>query len=495
MKRQFLLFLLLTCLSSSWALAQITTERIKPRFQVRQLGFGIDVAFHGDSLLIGVLNYLGKGAIEIYTRDQGEWEYIDSIEQANLVESIGFGASFELFNDQLFVRTEQGIHVLEYISGQWTELQLLSIPDHIDLSVNIDLNASMLVSENYLFFQMIQHTPRFPDGALLSFKKSNSRWEFEQVIHPQPGLGDSFGWPVCLSGNSLIVGASRDPVIGAHSGSVYVYDLKDNQWTQSQKLIPGDAEFADQFGRGLACFDDRIVVHSSSRKKTYNFEKANNTWSEADTLDIPVNNRSLDPIHFIGEKLFVSGNETQISDQGHKQSINPIWSYRWKGGSWILEQSISISSFVEPWAGNDGEFGLAIAMNNKYFVASAPFWTQRTADGNEFDEIGEVFVFPLDEVFVSIDRFSELDFSSSDVSLFPNPATHSLNINIKAPTQESSILRIYDVLGRQVLIANIPANSYSYTAKIDALPAGHYAAHLCRASAGCSTSTFIKLGH
>ena len=270
MSLKILLTLLLACLSSSWVLAQMPEHRIKPREQAREINFGRDIAFHGDSLLISVpFRDIGR-VIEIYTKGPDEWEYVDSIRPANPVESNGFGAVFEVIDDHLYARAQEGIYVFEYVSGQWTEMQLLSIPDSLDFSSG----SGMYVRENALFFQAVRPTGQFNEGAVLHFAKSNGTWALEQVIQPaEPGERDAFGSPICLAGNSLMVGASRDPVIGEHSGSVYVFDREGETWSQSQKLIPGDAAFADQFGRGLACFNDRIVVHSYSRGKTYTFEK------------------------------------------------------------------------------------------------------------------------------------------------------------------------------------------------------------------------------
>ena len=159
----------------------------------------------------------------------------------------------------------------------------------------------------------------------------------------------------------------------------------------------------------------------------------------------------------------------------------------------MLEQAIDIASVVEPWAADDGEFGYAIAMNDTYFVASAPFWDVRIDENNWFDEVGEVFVFPLSEVVVSTDRFAESDFSLAGFSLFPNPAAHALTVELNASTREGSTVKVFNVLGRQVLVSTIPVGTRSYTASIDKLPEGLYGVQVCGKISGCSTSTFIKL--
>ena len=64
---------------------------------------------------------------------------------------------------------------------------------------------------------------------------------------------DNFGWAMAISGNTAVVGAYLDDVVGnADQGSVYVFIRTGSTWTQQAKLNANDGEAGDQFGISVA---------------------------------------------------------------------------------------------------------------------------------------------------------------------------------------------------------------------------------------------------
>lgn len=75
--------------------------------------------------------------------------------------------------------------------------------------------------------------------------------------------------------------------------------------------------------------------------------------------------------------------------------------------------------------------------------------------------------------------------NSQSISLFPNPASNVLNIELE--NSEPAELHIYDYLGREVLVSQLIGNSLD----ISNLKSGYYILRL-HSNSGMLTSTFVK---
>ncbi|MCG8457895.1 MAG: hypothetical protein MI919_16585 [Holophagales bacterium] len=75
--------------------------------------------------------------------------------------------------------------------------------------------------------------------------------------------GDEFGASVSVSGDTVVVGASRDDDREPDSGSVYVFERNvggADAWGQVAKLTASDAAAGDEFGYSVAVSGDTVVV-------------------------------------------------------------------------------------------------------------------------------------------------------------------------------------------------------------------------------------------
>lgn len=92
-----------------------------------------------------------------------------------------------------------------------------------------------------------------------------------------PGGFDKFGTSVCLSGDTLVVGAtnedsvntgvqagasggSDDTTDGRDSGAAYVFRRVGGEWVQEAYIKAHNTGTYDNFGRSIAVFDDTLVV-------------------------------------------------------------------------------------------------------------------------------------------------------------------------------------------------------------------------------------------
>ena len=133
------------------------------------------------------------------------------------------------------------------------------------------------------------------------------------------GAGDSFGYSVALSSETIVVGAHMDDDKGSESGSVYIFVRSDeNTWTQQQKIVVDDGAWGDQFGITLALAGDKLAVgvpysddeDGSSRLDVgtvYMYDRSGSTWTQSRKLIAD----SVSANAFSGSALALSG-ETLI---------------------------------------------------------------------------------------------------------------------------------------------------------------------------------------
>jgi hypothetical protein len=110
-------------------------------------------------------------------------------------------------------------------------------------------------------------------GAVYVFRNSGQGWMEEAFLLPtQPDLYDQFGASVALHGDTLAVAAPRedssatgidgDPSLNdkTDSGAVYIFQRTDAGWGQAAYIKASNTGAYDEFGRGLALWQDTLAV-------------------------------------------------------------------------------------------------------------------------------------------------------------------------------------------------------------------------------------------
>ena len=85
--------------------------------------------------------------------------------------------------------------------------------------------------------------------------------QIAKLLPHDGAAGDQFGRSVSVSGNTAIVGATRDEDNGGNSGSAYLFDVGSGQ--QIAKLLPQDGASSDFFGDSVAMSSDTAIVSAS----------------------------------------------------------------------------------------------------------------------------------------------------------------------------------------------------------------------------------------
>lgn len=99
-------------------------------------------------------------------------------------------------------------------------------------------------------------------GSAYVFERTSGGWTQQAILAPEDGdAGDRFGTSVALTNASALVSAYRDEdPNGQDSGSVYLFERANGEWTQQAKLVPEDGDSSDFFGRGMAVFENTALI-------------------------------------------------------------------------------------------------------------------------------------------------------------------------------------------------------------------------------------------
>jgi len=127
-------------------------------------------------------------------------------------------------------------------------------------------------------------------GSAYVFVRGGAGWIEQQTLHAwSPAAGDTFGSSVAIDGETVVVGAPRsDDKVGA----AYVFLRSEGVWNLPQKLVGSSAEAGDQFGYSVAISGATIVVGARfddgtdlDQGSAYVFVRGDAGWSEQTKLE------------------------------------------------------------------------------------------------------------------------------------------------------------------------------------------------------------------
>ena len=127
-------------------------------------------------------------------------------------------------------------------------------------------------------------------GSAHVYRWTGTGWAFEATLLSADGaLGDRFAEGVAVSGDTIVVGASRADIgANADQGAAYVFTRSGTSWTQQAKLIATGGAANDQFGVSVGISNSTVVVGahlsevagSVDRGAAYVFSRSGATWAQ-----------------------------------------------------------------------------------------------------------------------------------------------------------------------------------------------------------------------
>jgi hypothetical protein len=255
-----------------------------------QLGYSISLS--GNTLAVGAFGEasasitdptdntaMGAGAVYVFVRTGTTWTQQAYLKASNVETGDSFGEAVSLSGDTLAVGAPS-----EDSAG-------------IGTSGNPADNTAMGAGAAYVFVRM---GTTWTQQAYL--KASNT------------GMGDSFGWSVSLSGDTLAVGAQDEDSAATgvngdpnddsagQAGAVYVFTRRGANWTQEAYLKASNTGMGDSFGRSVSLSGDTLAVGAPDEDSAgsdpsdnavgqagavYVFTRANKIWTQQAYLKAP----------------------------------------------------------------------------------------------------------------------------------------------------------------------------------------------------------------
>jgi hypothetical protein len=335
------------------ALPEFKIENPDEGYPAEHLGYSI--AIDGNTMIVGAPRTYStgpggsaKGAAWVYRRDDaGKW-----IEEVELTpsdwKSKGFGGSVSISGDTAIVGMSGSADVYTRIAGVWSAPYNLTASDS---ATNNGFGGPVSISGDTAVVGASRDDQSVSDsGAVYVFVRENEVWTEQQKLkESDPTPNGHFGWSVCVSGDTTIVGKPDDDDGGNNAGAIYAFTRTNGVWSQGQKLTSPDAAPGDGFGFSVsisaetvfvgARTDDSMVGDSGS---AFVFTRSGGVWSIKQKLVAP------NPAagEYFGHSVSVSGDMASVGayrDGSGGQESGSAYVFSRFNGHWSLQQKLTAS--------------------------------------------------------------------------------------------------------------------------------------------------------
>lgn len=258
-------------------------------------------------------------------------------------------------------------------------------------------------------------------GAVFVFDKVDGLWIQQARLTPSNRQNDDgFGTSVAISGDTIVVGASRYDGLASDAGATFVYVLIEGEWVEQTMLTAPNLRSYNGFGYSVAIEGDTIVVGARGvyfpdsvqfAGSAYVFERTGSSWSPAARLP------SSGATSRFGGAVDVSGNYIAVGDSGQ----GAVHLFALQGDSWVFRKLVTGELGANsglPYA-RVTKFGSAIDLNGDQLAV--------TASSDDGSSRAYAFVFRIPSSgLVTLDARITLDTTSLDA---PEPRAVAIDGN------------------------------------------------------------------
>ncbi len=368
------------------ATGQVERQKIEGSGLQQGDNFGSAVAVSGDWAVVGAPSAddlgINSGAAYVFERIAGVWVEQQRIKASDAAANAGFGGSVDIEGTTIAVgapsASYQGIqyvgaiYILENVGGVWTETQKLE-PN--DAALNYGLGYPVALSGNRVIGGATGESHAGPHtGAAYIFESTAGSWsQVAKVIANDGAAGDDFGYSVGLHGDIALVGA-----VGAYNGlidnvgAVYVYELQGSLWPQTQKLTPPNPSRTQLYGCCVGANQDSLLVGASNNHyavsgggAVFVYQHPASTWDQTQVL-VPADIADADGF---GASLSTSGDCVVIGSH----SSDLAWA---TGSIYLFHEVGSVWSETAKGLASDGQpgdvMGNAVGLDANTALAGTP---------------------------------------------------------------------------------------------------------------------------
>ena len=212
-------------------------------------------------------------------------------------------------------------------------------------------------------------------GSAYVFVKDGTGWVQQQKLLPTTPANDLvFGRSVSIDGDTIVVGApgEGDPTL-AFAGAAYVFVRQGSHWLLQQKLLLPEPRFGDGFGGAVAISGNSIVVtamgdgdDSFPGSASVFTRDSNGVWTFQQK--VRASDHTFDQMY--GGSVAISGDTVMVGSEylapHHGAGIGAVYVYERVGTVWSEVKKLTSST----WKGGY-EFGRYLAIDGNIAVIGA----------------------------------------------------------------------------------------------------------------------------
>ena len=373
--------------------------------------FGHAVSISGDSIVVGAPGGGGPGAVYVFTKPDTGWA--DSSASAKLTATDGasgdrFGYSTSVSGGTVLVGApgnENGegtgaAYVFTEPDSGWSNSSTAAKLTASDGAAGDWFGHAVSVSDQFIAVgahgrDAVAGTPESDDsGAVYAFRRPQDGWvsssKAQTLTTKDAASGDTFGYAVAVSGDTLAVGLPNAVVrrsyylMGAHSGAARVFTWPGLFWVDTPaafKIVPPNSESSRIFGVSLSAEGNTAVVgtvqvveteiSSSGTGKAFVYTRRNGAWDTSTpvTLTLP------DGGSYSSHGLAVSENGDTVvvavlpTASGTTAQPGKVLVFTRPDGGW---GSTSVAArLTMPNGESEGNFGRAVSISGDTIVVGA----------------------------------------------------------------------------------------------------------------------------
>lgn len=283
-------------------------------------------------------------------------------------------------------------YAYEDVAGVWTERQRLVAPDGV---AGDSFGYSVAISGDTIAIGAYQlDLPGLANvGAIYIFVRSGATWSPQaKLMAANPSVAHLLGTVVRIDGNLVVsggTGADRSASL-TNTGAVHVFERSGSTWTEHRIEAPGPVATDDRFGWSVDVSGATICVGSSNlvngvRGSTYVFRRTAAGWSFEQQLGTPPG--AFPPMN---RNCAMSG-DTLVTNA--TQLVAPyaraVHVFVRAGGTWTFQATVQPTdgAALEGFAAST--YGLAIVGDR--IVAGSGAANQYQGAAHVFDRVGGVW--------------------------------------------------------------------------------------------------------
>lgn len=249
--------------------------------------FGDAVAVSGNTIVVGSFLHddIGSdsGSAYVFERDQGgaeNWGQFKKLTPSDPTAGDNFGNEVSISGDFIVVSAPNNdaiannagaVYIFDRNHGgmdNWGQVKKLTAND---VEANDEFGSSVSISGDTLVVGVVGDDDAGSfSGSAYIFQRNyggTDNWgQVKKLTASDGAASDRFGGSVAISGDTVVVGSSRDSDAGTWSGSSYVFERSEggtDHWGEVTKLTASDAAEYDFFGGRVAISGDTIVIGAS----------------------------------------------------------------------------------------------------------------------------------------------------------------------------------------------------------------------------------------